>query len=79
MCSQRKMPAFPSNFLANKIFRKLKVFADFRVNHPKFLGNSVFCLNDISPRNEVKSARKKSHGSPSDNVRTEKRYLTVDC
>ena len=75
---QCKMQAFWSNFLRDKIFRKLKVFADFRVNHPKFLGNSVFCLNDITPRNEVKSARKKSHGSPSD-VRTEKRYLTVDC
>ena len=41
---QRKMQAFWSNFLRDKIFRKLKVVADFRVNRPKFHGNYVFYL-----------------------------------
>ena len=51
MCSQRQMPAFSSNFLGDKTFRKLKVSADFRANRPKFHGNCVFCLNDITPKN----------------------------
>ena len=41
MGSQRKMPAFSSNFLGDEIFRKLKVSADFRGNCPKFRGNCV--------------------------------------
>ena len=41
MRSQRKILAFSSNFLGDKIFRKLKVSADFGV---KFLGNCVFYL-----------------------------------
>ena len=60
---QRKMPAFSPNFLGDKVFFKLKVFPNFRANRPKFRGNCVFCLNDITPGNEV-SARERSHGSP---------------
>ena len=44
MRSQRKMPVFSSNFLGDKMFRKLKVSTDFRANHPKFRGNCVFYL-----------------------------------
>ena len=44
MRSQRKMPAFSSNFLGDEIFRKLKVSADFRVNRQKLHGNCVFHL-----------------------------------
>ena len=44
MRSQRKMPAFSSNFLGDKIFRKEKVSADFRADRPKFRGNCVFYL-----------------------------------
>ena len=67
MCSQRQMPAFLSNFLGDKVFGKLKVSANFRGNRPKFRGNCVFYINDITPRNEVESLQK------------EKRYLTVNC
>ena len=56
------MPVFSSNFLGDKIFLKLKVSADFWANHPKLRGNCV--LNDITPRNEVESGRKRSLGSP---------------
>ena len=59
MRSQRKMPAFSSNFLGDKIFRKLKASADFRANHPKFRGSCVFYLNDITPRNEFESLQEK--------------------
>ena len=59
MRSQRKMPAFSSNFLGDKIFRKLKASADFRVNHPKFRGSCVFYLNDITPWNEFESLQEK--------------------
>ena len=59
MCSQRQILAFSSNFLEDKIFRKLKVSADFRANRPKFRGNCVFYLNDITPRNEVESLQEK--------------------
>ena len=58
MRSQRKT-AFSSNFLGYKIFRKLKVSADFRANRSKFRGNCVFYLNDITPRNEVESLQEK--------------------
>ena len=59
------MPAFSSNFFGDKIFLKLKVSADFRANRPKFRGNYVFYLNDITPSNEVESVEKKRlHGSP---------------
>ena len=44
MRSQRKMTAFSSNLLGDKIFRKLKVSADFWVNRLKFHGNCMFCL-----------------------------------
>ena len=61
MCSQRQILAFSSNFLGDKIFRKLKVSADFRANHPKFRGNCVFYLNDIIPKNEVESHGMAAH------------------
>ena len=44
MHSQSKMPAFSSNFLGDKFFRKVEVSADFRANRPKFRGNCVFHL-----------------------------------
>ena len=50
MRSQRKMPAFSSNFMGDKIFRKVKVYADFQANRQKSLRNCVFYL-------------KRSHGS----------------
>ena len=53
------MRAFSSNFLGDKIFSKLEVSADFRANRPKFRGNCVFYLNDITPRNEVESLQEK--------------------
>ena len=53
------MPAFSSNFLGDKIFRKLKVSADFRANRPKFRGNCVLYLNDITPRDEFESLQEK--------------------
>ena len=56
---QLKMPSFSSNFLGDKIFRKVKVSADFRANRPKFRGSCVFYLNDITPRDEVKSLQEK--------------------
>ena len=49
MRSQRKMPAFSSNFLGNKFFRKMKVSVDFRVNRTKFRGNCVFYLKLYNP------------------------------
>ena len=58
--SQRKMPAFSSHFLGDKIFCKLKVSADFRANSPKFRGNYVLYLNHITPRNEVDSLPEKN-------------------
>ena len=42
MRSQRKMPVFSSNFLGYKIFRKLKVSADFRADRADYRGNCVF-------------------------------------
>ena len=59
MRSQWKMPPFSSNFFGDKIFLKLKVSADFRANRPKFRGNYVFYLYDITPRNEVESVEEK--------------------
>ena len=53
------MPAFSSNFLGDKIFSKLEVSADFRANRPKFRGNCMFYLNDITPTNEVESLQEK--------------------
>ena len=41
---QRLMPASSSDFLGDKIFRKLKVSADFQVNRSKFRGKCVFYL-----------------------------------
>ena len=49
MRSQCKIPAFLSNFLGDKIFRKLKVSADFRANRSKFRGNCVFYLKSYNP------------------------------
>ena len=63
MRPERKMPAFSSDFLGDKIFRKLKVAADFRANRLKFCGNCVFCLNDITPRSEVESLQKKDRSA----------------
>ena len=48
-----------SNFLGDKCFRKLKVSSDFRANRPKFRGNYVFYVNDITPRNEAESLQEK--------------------
>ena len=54
MHSQRKMPHFSSNFLSDIIFRKLKVFADiWRIARNSV--ETVFYLNDITPRKEVQS------------------------
>ena len=55
MRSQPKMPAFSSNFLGDKFFHKLKASTDFQANHPRFHGNCVFCLHDITPRNGAES------------------------
>ena len=44
MRSERKMPAFSSNFLCDNIFHKLKVSANVQTNHPKFRENCVFYL-----------------------------------
>ena len=61
MRSQRKMPAFLCDFLGHKIFRKLKVSADFLASYPKLRGNCVFYLNGINPRNEVEYLQEKDH------------------
>ena len=61
MYSQRKMPVFLSNFMGDKLFRKLKVSADFRANRPKFRENCVFYLKDITPRNEAASLQEKDY------------------
>ena len=49
MRSQRKMPAFLCDFLGHKIFRKLKVSADFLASYPKLRGNCVFYLKWYKP------------------------------
>ena len=61
MCSQHKMLAFSCNFLGNKNICKLKISPDFWVNCPKFRGNCVFYLNDITLRNEVEPLQEKDH------------------